>query len=115
VGEAEPTLSKAFNPWDEMTTPEALAALFVGPGCHRLPWSRSLRKGGGLTHQGTHGRHYASVVTASAGTVTAFGTTTGSSAALPPGHQLHYRRVISCITTGSSAALTKALRQSSAG
>jgi hypothetical protein len=27
VGEAEPTLFKAFNPWDEITTPSALAGL----------------------------------------------------------------------------------------
>jgi hypothetical protein len=29
VGEAEPALFKAFNPWDEITTPEALAGLFA--------------------------------------------------------------------------------------
>jgi ubiquinone/menaquinone biosynthesis C-methylase UbiE len=28
VGEVEPTLFKAFNPWDEITTPAALADLF---------------------------------------------------------------------------------------
>ena len=32
VGEAEPTLFKAFNPWDEITTPSALAGLFVRAG-----------------------------------------------------------------------------------
>jgi hypothetical protein len=28
VGEVEPSLVRAFNPWDEITTPAALAALF---------------------------------------------------------------------------------------
>jgi ubiquinone/menaquinone biosynthesis C-methylase UbiE len=32
VGEAEPSLFKAFNPWDEITTPAALAGLFAGAG-----------------------------------------------------------------------------------
>jgi hypothetical protein len=32
VGEAEPALFKAFNPWDEITTPEALAGLFARAG-----------------------------------------------------------------------------------
>jgi ubiquinone/menaquinone biosynthesis C-methylase UbiE len=32
VGAAEPALYKAFNPWDEITTPAALAALFTGAG-----------------------------------------------------------------------------------
>jgi len=32
VGEAEPTLFKAFNPWDEITTPAALADLFSRAG-----------------------------------------------------------------------------------
>jgi ubiquinone/menaquinone biosynthesis C-methylase UbiE len=32
VGEAEPALYKAFNPWDEITTPEALAGLFARAG-----------------------------------------------------------------------------------
>ena len=32
VGEAEPALFKAFNPWDEITTPEALADLFARVG-----------------------------------------------------------------------------------
>jgi hypothetical protein len=32
VGEAEPTLFKAFDPWDEITTPEALAGLFAWAG-----------------------------------------------------------------------------------
>jgi SAM-dependent methyltransferase len=32
VGEAEPALFKAFNPWDEITTPEALAGLLVRGG-----------------------------------------------------------------------------------
>jgi ubiquinone/menaquinone biosynthesis C-methylase UbiE len=31
VGAIEPSLFKAFNPWDEITTPAALAALFPGP------------------------------------------------------------------------------------
>jgi ubiquinone/menaquinone biosynthesis C-methylase UbiE len=48
VGEVEPSLFKAFNPWDEITTPAALGGLFAragvpGPaleataGQHRLP------------------------------------------------------------------------------
>jgi hypothetical protein len=45
VGEVEPSLVKAFNPWDEITTPAALADLFprvavpsvlAAPGQHRL-------------------------------------------------------------------------------
>ena len=32
VGEAEPALFKAYNPWDEITTPEALAGLFARAG-----------------------------------------------------------------------------------
>jgi SAM-dependent methyltransferase len=32
VGEAEPALFKAFNPWDEITTSEALAGLFARAG-----------------------------------------------------------------------------------
>jgi len=32
VGEVEPSLFKAFNPWDEVTTPEALASLFSRAG-----------------------------------------------------------------------------------
>ena len=47
VGEVEPALFKAFNPWDEITTPTALAGLFsragvpdpavlLAPGQHRL-------------------------------------------------------------------------------
>jgi SAM-dependent methyltransferase len=32
VGEAEPTLFKAFNPWDEITTPSALAGLLARGG-----------------------------------------------------------------------------------
>jgi len=32
VGEAEPALYKAFNPWDEITTPAALAGLFSRAG-----------------------------------------------------------------------------------
>ena len=32
MGEAEPTLFKAFNPWDEITTPEALAGPFARAG-----------------------------------------------------------------------------------
>jgi SAM-dependent methyltransferase len=32
VGEAEPALFKAFNPWDEITTPSALAGLLVRGG-----------------------------------------------------------------------------------
>jgi len=32
VGEIEPTLVRAFNPWDEITTEAALAALFTGAG-----------------------------------------------------------------------------------
>jgi hypothetical protein len=32
VREVEPTLFKAFNPWDEITTPEALAGLFSRAG-----------------------------------------------------------------------------------
>ncbi len=47
VGEVEPALFKAFNPWDEITTPAALAGLFAraglphpavvaAPGQHRL-------------------------------------------------------------------------------
>jgi ubiquinone/menaquinone biosynthesis C-methylase UbiE len=32
VGEAEPTLFKAFNPWDEITTPPALAGLLSRAG-----------------------------------------------------------------------------------
>jgi ubiquinone/menaquinone biosynthesis C-methylase UbiE len=32
VGEAEPALFKAFNPWDEITTPDALAGLFARAG-----------------------------------------------------------------------------------
>ena len=32
VGQAEPSLFKAFNPWDEITTPEALAGLFARAG-----------------------------------------------------------------------------------
>jgi ubiquinone/menaquinone biosynthesis C-methylase UbiE len=32
VGEAEPALFKAFNPWDEITTPAALAGLFSQAG-----------------------------------------------------------------------------------
>jgi ubiquinone/menaquinone biosynthesis C-methylase UbiE len=31
VGGIEPSLFKAFNPWDEITTPATLAALFPGP------------------------------------------------------------------------------------
>jgi len=48
VGEAEPSLFKAFNPWDEITTPDALSGLFARagvpgpaieavPGQHQLP------------------------------------------------------------------------------
>ena len=47
MGEVEPALFKAFNPWDEITTPTALAGLFSragvpdpavlpAPGQHRL-------------------------------------------------------------------------------
>src|SRR5438067_799972 len=45
VGEADPSLVRAFNPWDEITTPAALAALFppaavpavaAAPGRHHL-------------------------------------------------------------------------------
>jgi SAM-dependent methyltransferase len=45
VGEVEPSLVRAFNPWDEITTPAALAALFppaaapavvAAAGQHRL-------------------------------------------------------------------------------
>jgi len=32
VGEAEPTLFKSFNPWDEITTPAALAGLLTAGG-----------------------------------------------------------------------------------
>jgi SAM-dependent methyltransferase len=32
VGEVKPSLFKAFNPWDEITTPEALAGLFARAG-----------------------------------------------------------------------------------
>src|SRR6266571_4474392 len=32
VGEVEPALFKAFNPWDEITTPAALARLFARAG-----------------------------------------------------------------------------------
>jgi hypothetical protein len=32
VGEVEPALYKAFNPWDEITTPEALERLFASAG-----------------------------------------------------------------------------------
>jgi ubiquinone/menaquinone biosynthesis C-methylase UbiE len=32
VGEVEPSLFKAFNPWDEITTPEALGGLFARAG-----------------------------------------------------------------------------------
>jgi ubiquinone/menaquinone biosynthesis C-methylase UbiE len=32
VGEVEPALFKAFNPWDEITTPELLAGLFARAG-----------------------------------------------------------------------------------
>jgi len=32
VGEVEPALFKAFNPWDEITTPAALAGLFIRAG-----------------------------------------------------------------------------------
>ena len=32
VGEVEPALVKAFHPWDEITTPAALAGLFAGAG-----------------------------------------------------------------------------------
>jgi len=32
VGEEEPALYKAFNPWDEITTPAALAGLFSRAG-----------------------------------------------------------------------------------
>jgi SAM-dependent methyltransferase len=32
VGEVEPALFKAFNPWDEITTPAALAGLFARAG-----------------------------------------------------------------------------------
>lgn len=32
VGEVEPSLFKAFNPWDQVTTPAALARLFSGAG-----------------------------------------------------------------------------------
>ena len=32
VGEVEPALFKAFNPWDEITTPAALAGLFTRAG-----------------------------------------------------------------------------------
>lgn len=32
VGEVEPSLFKAFNPWDEITTPQALAGLFARAG-----------------------------------------------------------------------------------
>src|SRR5260370_4902129 len=32
VGEVEPALFKAFNPWDEIVTPAALAGLFTGAG-----------------------------------------------------------------------------------
>jgi SAM-dependent methyltransferase len=32
VGEEEPALFKAFNPWDEITTPEALTGLFSRAG-----------------------------------------------------------------------------------
>jgi SAM-dependent methyltransferase len=32
VGEVEPSLFKAFNPWDEITTPAALAGLFTRAG-----------------------------------------------------------------------------------
>jgi ubiquinone/menaquinone biosynthesis C-methylase UbiE len=32
VGEAEPALFRAYNPWDEITTPEALAGLFARAG-----------------------------------------------------------------------------------
>jgi SAM-dependent methyltransferase len=32
VREVEPSLYKAFSPWDEITTPEALAGLFSGAG-----------------------------------------------------------------------------------
>ena len=35
VGEAEPALFKAFNPWDEITTPAALAGLFSRAGVPR--------------------------------------------------------------------------------
>ena len=32
MGEVEPALFKAFNPWDEITTPSALAGLFSRAG-----------------------------------------------------------------------------------
>jgi SAM-dependent methyltransferase len=32
VGEVEPSLYKSFNPWDKITTPEAVSALFAGAG-----------------------------------------------------------------------------------
>lgn len=35
VGEVEPSLFKAFNPWDEITTPAALAGLFARAGLPR--------------------------------------------------------------------------------
>jgi len=35
VGEAEPTLVKAFNPWDEITTEAALTDLFIRAGVTR--------------------------------------------------------------------------------
>jgi ubiquinone/menaquinone biosynthesis C-methylase UbiE len=35
VGEVEPSLYKSFNPWDEITTPEALTELLTGAGVPR--------------------------------------------------------------------------------
>jgi ubiquinone/menaquinone biosynthesis C-methylase UbiE len=35
VGEVEPSLYKSFNPWDEITTPAALAQLLTGAGVPR--------------------------------------------------------------------------------
>jgi ubiquinone/menaquinone biosynthesis C-methylase UbiE len=47
VGEVEPSLFKAFNPWDEITTPDALGGLFAragipGPALEAAPGQQQL-------------------------------------------------------------------------
>jgi ubiquinone/menaquinone biosynthesis C-methylase UbiE len=51
VREIEPTLYKAFNPWDEVTTPQALTGLFARAGidggvAHAMPGEHRLERPG---------------------------------------------------------------------